>query len=73
VGETAVFYDASAPQDQVLKQTWTTPSGTVSWVAGVSVTFTSPGCHTVSLTALFKDGTSRTAALAVSVGGVACR
>lgn len=73
VGETAVFYDASAPHTEVLTRTWSTPSGTVPHEAGVSVKFTSPGCHTVSLTALFKDGTSRTAALAVSVGGVACR
>ncbi len=72
VGETAVFYDASAPLSDVLKQTWTTPSGTVSWVAGVSVSFPSPGCYTVSLTALFKDGSSQTASHAVSVGGVSC-
>jgi hypothetical protein len=72
VGEPAVFYDASAPHDEVLKQTWTTPTGTVSWVAGVSVSFPSPGCYTVALTALFKDGTSQTASHAVSVGGVSC-
>jgi 2-succinyl-6-hydroxy-2,4-cyclohexadiene-1-carboxylate synthase len=71
-GETVVFYDASAPQGEVLKQTWTTPSGTVSWVAGVPVTFPAPGCYTVALTALFKDGTSQTAAHAVAVGGVSC-
>jgi hypothetical protein len=72
VGETAVFYDASAPPSEVLKQTWTTPAGTVSWVAGVSVSFPSPGCYTVSLTTLFKDGTSQSASQAVSVGGVSC-
>ncbi len=71
-GETAVFYDASAPHTEVLTRTWSTPSGTVPHVAGVSVTFPSPGCYTVSLTALFRDGTSQAAALAVSVGGVAC-
>lgn len=72
VGETAVFYDASAPVGDVLKQTWTTPSRTESWVAGVSVSFPSPGCYTVSLTVLFKDETSQTASHAVSVGGVPC-
>lgn len=72
VGATAVFYDASAPHSEVLKRTWTTPSGTVPHEAGVPVTFPSPGCYTVSLTVLFKDGTSRAAVQAVSVGGVPC-
>lgn len=72
VGETAVFYDASSPQASVLKQTWTTPSGTVSWVAGVSESFPAPGCYTVSLTVLFQGGASQTASHAVSVGGASC-
>lgn len=72
VGETAIFYDASGPLAAVVTRTWSTPAGTVPHVPGVPVTFQSPGCYTVSVTTLFSDGTTQSAALAVSVGGVAC-
>jgi len=71
-GETVIFADASSPAAQIQTWTWVTPAGTTRHVPAVSARFTTPGCYTVSLTTLFKDGQSRSASLTVAVGGATC-
>jgi Tfp pilus assembly protein PilZ len=70
VGESATYFDASRPVP--LRVTWVTPSGTVRDVHGVTVTFPSEGCFSVTMEAVFPDGVTRTAVVNVAVGDATC-
>jgi len=73
VGDTLTFFSASSPVADVLRTDWLLPSGqAVNHQAGVSYTFTAPGCYAVVMTSYFSDGQARTTGLNVAVGGASC-
>ena len=58
---------------EALTRNWSASNGaTAAHSAAFSVTFNAAGCHTVTVTAIFPGGATRTATQTVAVGVEAC-
>jgi hypothetical protein len=57
---------------EAIRRDWTASNGTAASISPTFTTaFAAPGCYTVSVTALFAQG-SRSTSSTIAVGGAAC-
>lgn len=70
-GSLLTFSVAESPA--AITRTWSASNGaSAAHSAAFSVIFSSPGCHSVSVTAIFPDGVTRSASRTIAVGVGSC-